>query len=307
MRCGDGRLAFSEACDDANTQDGDGCSALCHSTEVCGNGIVDGARGEQCDDGNAADDDFCHSDCKLPHCGDGLQDAVLGESCDAGSANSALADAACRPICQPQRCGDGVTDSAEICDDGNLRSGDGCAGDCLSRARCGNGYLDALRGEQCDDQDAPGRSFDGCASTCQLEVPVWRIVAGATIDPHSCVALRYDTTRDVAVAVISGGGVVEYEQNIWHARHLRNYPNAFDGTRMVYDPIRRRHWLFGGVDSEFHNELWGYDGTRWQRIKPAKPARLPHTDVGQQPSARRALLEAWMLAARAPIFGNLME
>lgn len=37
---------------------------------------------------------------------------------------------ACRPDCVVPRCGDGFLDAGERCDDGNARSGDGCAGDC---------------------------------------------------------------------------------------------------------------------------------------------------------------------------------
>ncbi len=36
--CGDGKLAVTEACDDGNTIEGDGCSADCQSNEMCGNG-----------------------------------------------------------------------------------------------------------------------------------------------------------------------------------------------------------------------------------------------------------------------------
>ena len=36
----------------------------------------------------------------------------------------------CRPDCRLPRCGDGFVDGGERCDDGNARSGDGCAADC---------------------------------------------------------------------------------------------------------------------------------------------------------------------------------
>ncbi len=59
--CGDGVVddALGEVCDDGNTQSGDGCSADCHSTEVCGNGIIDVT--EECDDGNDVDWDGCNT------------------------------------------------------------------------------------------------------------------------------------------------------------------------------------------------------------------------------------------------------
>ena len=36
----------------------------------------------------------------------------------------------CRTDCTVPRCGDGRLDGGEVCDDGNVSSGDGCAADC---------------------------------------------------------------------------------------------------------------------------------------------------------------------------------
>src|SRR5690242_4407953 len=47
--CGNGLVDPGEACDDGNTQSGDGCNATCTSNETCGNGIAD--PGENCDCG----------------------------------------------------------------------------------------------------------------------------------------------------------------------------------------------------------------------------------------------------------------
>ena len=94
-QCGDGVVEGSETCDDGNTDDGDGCSAVCaEETSVCGDGVVEG--GEQCDDGNTDDGDGCSASC---------QD-------------------------EPAGCGDGVIDEGETCDDGNEVAFDGCEPDC---------------------------------------------------------------------------------------------------------------------------------------------------------------------------------
>lgn len=61
-------------------------------------------------------------------------------------------------------CGDGKLDDllAEECDDGNLLSGDGCSSFCQVEDLCGNGRVD--EGEECDDgNDQEG---DGCDSNC---------------------------------------------------------------------------------------------------------------------------------------------
>jgi cysteine-rich repeat protein len=64
--CGDGVRQAWEACDDKNKVNGDGCSADCMSTEVCGNGIADLKNvstqlPEACDDGTKIYGDTCNA------------------------------------------------------------------------------------------------------------------------------------------------------------------------------------------------------------------------------------------------------
>ena len=69
--CNNKRLDFGEACDDGDNNPGDGCSADCRSSEVCGNEIVDPVRevdgafvaAELCDDGDLLGHDGCSSGC----------------------------------------------------------------------------------------------------------------------------------------------------------------------------------------------------------------------------------------------------
>lgn len=78
--CGNNAFDSNEECEDANYEDGDGCSRFCkveHGFKCpkvknppcecfeidCGNGKID--RGEQCDDGNDVDDDYCNNKCMI--------------------------------------------------------------------------------------------------------------------------------------------------------------------------------------------------------------------------------------------------
>jgi cysteine-rich repeat protein len=61
--CGNAIKEPDEACDDGNTDDGDGCSHDCGSLETCGNNIKD--PGEGCDDGNLVSHDGCDSACEV--------------------------------------------------------------------------------------------------------------------------------------------------------------------------------------------------------------------------------------------------
>ena len=99
--CGDGVVDpdVGEVCDDGNTVSGDGCSADCKSTEVCGNGIKD--KGEACDDGNKVSGDGCSANCKSrEYCGNGILDP--GEECDNGNFNSGDG---CSATCHIETCG----------------------------------------------------------------------------------------------------------------------------------------------------------------------------------------------------------
>jgi cysteine-rich repeat protein len=164
--CGDGRAEDREGeeCDDGNTEPGDGCSADCHSNEVCGNLIVDHAAAEMCDDGNKDAGDGCSSKCLSEYCGNGITDTAQGEVCDDG--NEVSGDGCSADCGSTETCGNGFTDTAagEVCDDGNEVSGDGCSADCDSMENCGNGITDTAVGEVCDDGDSD--SGDGCSSDC---------------------------------------------------------------------------------------------------------------------------------------------
>jgi len=52
-----------EECDDANQNDGDGCTNAC---TVCGNSEI--TEPETCDDENLADEDFCPKNCRVDFC-----------------------------------------------------------------------------------------------------------------------------------------------------------------------------------------------------------------------------------------------
>jgi fibro-slime domain-containing protein len=141
---------------------------------VCGDGMVVGP--EVCDDGiNDGSYGSCTPDCRSrgPFCGDGELESPA-EACDDGinlTTYQKVASGGCAPGCQPSAtCGDGNVDAlfGEQCDDGENAGGYGsCQPDCRLGPRCGDGTQQADSGEQCDDGNAI--SGDGCGQTCKLE------------------------------------------------------------------------------------------------------------------------------------------
>jgi fibro-slime domain-containing protein len=184
LDCGDRVRDAVEACDDGNTNDGDGCSADCTMIEpgfrcptvgamcvaiVCGDSRIE--RLETCDDGNGAGGDGCGAtceqedgwDCPLPgvacvaaECGDGI---VAGfEQCDDGNASTGGCDVDCQledgfkctipgAECEAIECGDGMVEGTEQCDDDNTTPFDGCGVDCRNEPNCSEGVCQPVCGD----------------------------------------------------------------------------------------------------------------------------------------------------------------
>lgn len=164
--CGNAARSVGEACDDGNTQSGDGCRSDCRSIEPgfschpagaacrgiarCADGIV--ARTEACDDGNTQDGDGCSARCKLE----------IGYKCSGEPSQ-----------CTSTTCGDGHKEGAEGCDDGNALPFDGCSALCQAEPACKGGTCTSacgdglVLGEDCDDGNR--KSGDGCSDQCKVE------------------------------------------------------------------------------------------------------------------------------------------
>ena len=195
--CGDGILntdfdpdgagpLTGEQCDDGNGTADDGCTGC--RLDDCGDGVV--SDQEQCDDGNALNTDACLTSCASASCGDTFVQSGV-EECDPGLAGQT---AACNWDCTSSECGDGLVNfqDGEECDDGNLDTGDGCAG-CLLEY-CGNGVVDF--GETCDDGNA--LACGTCDATCGASVT-------ATAATGSVIVVAAASITDGEIITIGDG------------------------------------------------------------------------------------------------------
>lgn len=225
----------------------------CNGTETCGAVTVGGNAGLACQPGTPLADgaacgagSICVSgQCKASSCGDGLVDAAAGEACDFGAGNGAGTgcEATCQPSCtkSPDSCVDAnPCNGVEVCGDVTVGASTGqtCAGGtplslgatcgagklclgaplaCVSSS-CGDGFVDALTGEQCEPpgtascdaachtvvaavcgngtiedkeecDDGNKANLDGCDAACKYEVALrmTEISISANTAPASCM------------------------------------------------------------------------------------------------------------------------
>lgn len=189
---GTGKCTYAAKPEGVACDDGDACTLQDRCTGgACRPGFAFGdcrcgdtwiTPGESCDDGNGIAGDGCSAECA----------EEAGWVCfgSAPEPDQALIGGPCTSIC-----GDGLWVNLEHCDDGNLRSGDGCSATCQVETGwecgdkrpcapvCGDSVLTG--GERCDDGNK--RGGDGCSAACQPE-DGWDCGSGVCVSTTTLLA-----------------------------------------------------------------------------------------------------------------------
>jgi len=307
VRCSDGTLCGPgfrcAALDDqreTNSQEPPTCVLA-----SCGDRIKDSPQ-EECDDGdgNAEAPNTCRPGCILPRCGDRIVDdaAPYNEVCEPGTSSDP--DGTCSPDCRSTgKCGNGIVDrhleSPEECDDGNLRSGDGCSSRCkpevllwspLMPRGLGNRYGHAMAsdaermvvfgGHDGDEvlgdtlENVGGRGWSVVElSTAMVPAPRWT---------HGMV---WDTARGCFVMAGGVGSDGELLQDTWELDATGWRPVVTDAfprlqqavsqtpqpVRMAYDEARGVTVAIVSADDDSAPETWEYDGQQWYALDVETP------------------------------------
>ncbi|NUN13438.1 MAG: hypothetical protein HUU55_07365 [Myxococcales bacterium] len=178
--CDDGNLCTTDSCSTVSgscvnspnvlsCNDGNGCT----SGDKCSGGICAGTP-ISCNDNNPCTDDSCNS--------------VTGTCVFAPNSAPCSDNNACTSsdVCSGGTC---VAGAAKVCDDGDICNGvESCVpatGNCAVGPIpiCGDGVLTPQCGEQCDDKNLA--DFDGCSSSCQVEVVLCNTAADCN-DGNQC-------------------------------------------------------------------------------------------------------------------------
>jgi cysteine-rich repeat protein len=106
-----------------------------------------------------------------------------------------------RSGCTSNLCGNGRIDVevGEVCDDGNVKDGDGCRGDCLSQEICGDSITDAYLGEECDRGEENSNNGGLCSLDCKKRCTGMSLDEGELCDDPlfavSCLDFGYHRGR----------------------------------------------------------------------------------------------------------------
>lgn len=197
---------------------------------------------------------------------------------DVCSSSKTVAGTCHAGVCHPVACGNGIVDVGytEVCDDNNQAAGDGCSPDCRSNEVCGNGIADFVRDEQCDVGIA-GLSSDGCSSTCQVELAIWREEIPPMLEYRELAPLAFDSRR--GVTVMFGGKPARDETWEWDGTGwARQFPITIPPPRethaMAYDSKRGRVVMFGGSHysaPSLYHDTWEWDGVNWTKRSDSGP------------------------------------
>lgn len=167
-------------------------------------------------------------------------------------------------------CGNGELDPGEVCDDGNITTGDGCSADCLSTEICGNGVVELQ--EACDERPADGvfcldLGYDfghmSCTSNCES-------------DDKRCGGLewsRVDSTIDRTIRALWGIDTYIYAVGddttilLYDGERWSNVSPPVDLTDPdVYAADLRAIWGSGLSDIHAVGDggvIWHFDGSNW--------------------------------------------
>lgn len=103
----------------------------------------------------------------------------------------------------------------------------------------------------------------------------WTMAAPATTQfgfTYDGGPLAYDVARDRIVTAggdNTGLGTWEWDGTAWANRAETEAPSWRVDHELIYDPVRQRVVMYGGVDNQSMNDAWEWDGTAWTRLQLA--------------------------------------
>ena len=277
VACGNRLIDPGEACDDGNANNGDGCSADCKSTEVCGNGVIDAIHGEQCDNGDSQSHDGCSSTCvtEIPR----WQVEPPIPSPRSG-APLAFDTSRHRVVMFGGGAGLGALSDTNEWDGTRWLVADSPASP-VPRS------LHALVYDGARKQTVLFDGTTGARDTWTWDGNTWTLLTPANVPPaRAAAAFAYDATHK-QVVLYGGFGDTDtladtwvWDGTNWTDKTAPGAPMQRYQSVMAYDAKRGVVVMFGGVvgpagGGGYSNEIWEWDGTAWTQKHPTGAAPVP--------------------------------
>lgn len=243
--------------------------------------------------------DDAHASCVAPDQLTACDELVDGVQC-----TSSVRPGICDQSVCIAGCSDGVEDGGEECDDGNTVDHDGCSAMCRVEkptwVEWQNAWTPRSGHAAAYDSDRKKLVVFGGVIASGVTDDLWeRDTSGSwtksTVTgppPRQAAAMAYDAARK-RIVLFGGttgsptdllGDTWEYDGTSWYAMSPTQSPTPRAYTAMVFDPVRSRVVLFGGLDGGdpakyfLQDDTWEYDGTTWTKLATtgAIPPRRLH-------------------------------
>ncbi|HEY4177253.1 MAG TPA: DUF4215 domain-containing protein [Kofleriaceae bacterium] len=282
--CGDGLVSADEVCDDANSVDGDGCSAFCLSDERCGNGIVDVAIGESCDDHDLRSGDGCSSACtaEVASWHELSLDDYPGEYGAVAVYDSARerivqfggTSPTGQPVDELEELHAGQWERVSRTTQPDPRSGHAMSYDARRRATV------VFGGHGANGPLGDAWTYDGDWHPLMTQ-------GQPGPGPREGVASAYDAARGQVVVFGGSTGNAVFDETwvlaggTWTRKLVPGPPGRRDHL-MAYDPVRQVVVMFGGtavpagspVQADELSDTWEWDGVAWSQVTTATETPL---------------------------------
>lgn len=198
-------------------------------------------------------------------------------------------------------CGNSRIELDEVCDDGNVISGDGCSGTCSSDETCGNGVFELQEECDCGDAERPGGvtcngTINGgavCSETCRRRFCGNAVVELDEVCDDGNAISGDDCSFDCRSTEICPNGILDSaagedcddgntrnrdgcsatckaEQLSWREVVLDDLPDPRSQLAMAYDVARQRTVMLHGT-AVGDNSTWEFDGVSWRVVATTGP------------------------------------
>jgi hypothetical protein len=129
-------------------------------------------------------------------------------------------------------------------------------------------------------------------TVCAMAQPQARHLERITYDKHRNKLIMYGGAANVNNRLIYFSKVHEWDETGWQEITAQG-PGGRNASPLVYDPLRKVSFLFGGTyedheDFRIYFDVWSWDGVRWKQINSECPVKDP--DAVYDPIANRILV-----------------